>query len=161
MSNGLAFGRLWFTWWLGDAVGALVVTPLILSWLEKPLERWQGLRLIEALAAPGSVISCWRQRFTRTWSLATNSARLWGHIAIPAVALGGISLWTARRVRRLIASLSGDRDLGHDSRHWSIRQILVGEGGLLYLQAYVADFAVTTLALAAIVTERQASTKKP
>jgi integral membrane sensor domain MASE1 len=23
----VAFGRLWFTWWLGDAVGALVVTP--------------------------------------------------------------------------------------------------------------------------------------
>ena len=27
----VAFGWLWFTWWLGDAVGALVVTPLLLA----------------------------------------------------------------------------------------------------------------------------------
>src|SRR5262245_23748510 len=44
-----AFGRLWLTWWMGDAVGALVVTPLILSWLDKPLESWRGLRLLEAV----------------------------------------------------------------------------------------------------------------
>ena len=37
------FGWLWFTWWLGDAVGALVVTPLILSWLDKSFERWQEI----------------------------------------------------------------------------------------------------------------------
>src|ERR1700704_2435165 len=42
------FGRLWLTWWPGDGVGALVVTPLILSWIEKPLERWRGWRLAEA-----------------------------------------------------------------------------------------------------------------
>ena len=26
------FGSLWFTWWLGDTVGALVVAPLLLTW---------------------------------------------------------------------------------------------------------------------------------
>ena len=33
------FGHLWMTWWSGDGVGALLVTPLILSWLERPVER--------------------------------------------------------------------------------------------------------------------------
>src|SRR6267143_1911635 len=42
------FGSLWLTWWAGDSVGALVVTPLILSWLTKPIERWRGWRLAEA-----------------------------------------------------------------------------------------------------------------
>src|SRR5216110_332672 len=30
------FGWLWLTWWLGDGVGALVVAPLILTWVERP-----------------------------------------------------------------------------------------------------------------------------
>src|SRR5436190_3650656 len=41
------FRWLWLTWWSGDAVGALIVTPLILSWVEKPVERWRGIRWIE------------------------------------------------------------------------------------------------------------------
>ncbi|HXI62608.1 MAG TPA: MASE1 domain-containing protein, partial [Pyrinomonadaceae bacterium] len=41
------FSRLWLTWWAGDGVGALIVTPLILSWLEKPVERWRGIRWTE------------------------------------------------------------------------------------------------------------------
>src|SRR5439155_22618402 len=28
-----SFGKLWLTWWSGDGVGALVVTPLILTWI--------------------------------------------------------------------------------------------------------------------------------
>jgi PAS domain S-box-containing protein len=35
-----AVQMLWFTWWLGDAVGILVVTPLLLAW-----RRWRQLRL--------------------------------------------------------------------------------------------------------------------
>src|SRR6266571_1690436 len=42
------FGWLWLTWWSGDAVGALIITPLILSWVEKPIDRWHGWRLLEA-----------------------------------------------------------------------------------------------------------------
>src|ERR1700686_4474374 len=42
------FGWLWLTWWAGDGVGALVVTPLILSWIDRPIERWRGWRLAEA-----------------------------------------------------------------------------------------------------------------
>jgi len=41
------FGRLWITWWSGDSVGALLVTPLILSWLERPVERWRAVRWLE------------------------------------------------------------------------------------------------------------------
>jgi integral membrane sensor domain MASE1 len=41
------FGRLWMTWWSGDAVGALLITPLILSWLERPVERWRAMRRVE------------------------------------------------------------------------------------------------------------------
>jgi signal transduction histidine kinase len=33
------FGSLWLTWWLGDAVGVLVVAPLLLVWTGAP-RRW-------------------------------------------------------------------------------------------------------------------------
>lgn len=29
------FGKVWFTWWLGDLMGALFFTPLILAWHDK------------------------------------------------------------------------------------------------------------------------------
>ena len=30
------FGTIWFTWWLGDASGAMLVTPLIVLWSKRP-----------------------------------------------------------------------------------------------------------------------------
>ena len=29
------FGTLWLTWWLGDAVGALLVVPLLVTWIDE------------------------------------------------------------------------------------------------------------------------------
>jgi PAS domain S-box-containing protein len=44
------FGSLWMTWWLGDSVGGLVLTPLLLSWRTKS-HGWQPKsRDIEAVA---------------------------------------------------------------------------------------------------------------
>ncbi len=147
-----SFGWLWFTWWLGDAVGALVVTPLILSWLDRSYERWRGLRLLEALVLLFSLSVLAATIFTNL-ILTTNPARLWGHISIPLL------LWAAfrfgpRGVSTVMASFSaiaiwgtihGTGPFASSSRH----------EGLLYLQAYIANLTVTTLALAAIVTERR------
>ena len=43
------FGQVWGIWWAGDAVGALVVTPLLMSWCCKKLSAWQTKRVIEAV----------------------------------------------------------------------------------------------------------------
>ena len=43
------FSQLWLTWWLGDAVGALVVTPLLLAWGSTPAKKWNSNRLAEGL----------------------------------------------------------------------------------------------------------------
>jgi PAS domain S-box-containing protein len=47
---------IWLTWWLGDAVGALVVTPLLLLWNQPFAVAWNGRRLIELLALAVSVV---------------------------------------------------------------------------------------------------------
>jgi PAS domain S-box-containing protein len=44
-----SFGWLWLTWWIGDGVGALVVAPLVLTWIEPEGERWTPRRWAEAL----------------------------------------------------------------------------------------------------------------
>src|SRR5205809_2426092 len=41
------YGSIWSTWWLGDAVGAVVVTPLLILWWESPRPRWTRKQLIE------------------------------------------------------------------------------------------------------------------
>jgi PAS domain S-box-containing protein len=38
---------LWWTWWVGDALGALVVAPMLLVWLTPQSGRWPAERLVE------------------------------------------------------------------------------------------------------------------
>jgi len=44
--------RIWLTWWLGDAVGAIIFAPVLILWIGvKPAPKFTGTRLLEALAA--------------------------------------------------------------------------------------------------------------
>jgi PAS domain S-box-containing protein len=43
------YRAIWLTWWLGDAVGALIVAPPLLLWTHQPKERWDPRRLLEAI----------------------------------------------------------------------------------------------------------------
>ncbi len=40
---------LWFTWWLGDTVGALVIAPLLLLWVHNFKFRWSVRQSLEAV----------------------------------------------------------------------------------------------------------------
>jgi PAS domain S-box-containing protein len=44
------FAELWWIWWLGDAIGAFVVTPVLLTWTRAPWRRWTAARVVEAAA---------------------------------------------------------------------------------------------------------------
>jgi diguanylate cyclase (GGDEF)-like protein/PAS domain S-box-containing protein len=43
LSNAL---NNWGVWWIGDIIGILVFTPLVLIWLSRPYEQWRDRRLI-------------------------------------------------------------------------------------------------------------------
>jgi integral membrane sensor domain MASE1 len=43
------FPLQWGTWWVGDMLGVLSVTPLVLSWLAEPQPIWRRRRLSVAL----------------------------------------------------------------------------------------------------------------
>jgi len=43
--------RVWLTWWLGDAVGDIVIAPALILWIGvKPAPRWNRAQFLEALA---------------------------------------------------------------------------------------------------------------
>src|SRR6185295_4216293 len=146
------FRRLWVTWWSGDAIGALLITPLSLSWLERPVERWRRLRWVE---------------FTMLFVLMTlvcltiytnllhqyDGNRPWGHITIPLL------LWAAfrfgpRGVSTAMIVLSSIAIWGTINGYGGFAVFSRNEA-LLFLQAYIANYAITTLSLAGIVTARK------
>ncbi|MGE5219464.1 MAG: MASE1 domain-containing protein [Chloroflexota bacterium] len=48
------FGPYWFTWWLGDTIGAILLTPFLVLWSLNPRIRWN---LRQSLEAAGFLIS--------------------------------------------------------------------------------------------------------
>ena len=44
-----AYGPVWFTWWLGDAAGIVIVTPALVLWSKERRLGWSGARSVEAL----------------------------------------------------------------------------------------------------------------
>src|SRR5438105_7606183 len=42
------YERIWLTWWLGDAAGALIVAPVLLLWGQNPHVRWTPAQASEA-----------------------------------------------------------------------------------------------------------------
>ena len=39
----------WWTWWVGDTIGALIVTPVVLMWTGEPREVWRRRRILVAV----------------------------------------------------------------------------------------------------------------
>jgi PAS domain S-box-containing protein len=147
-----SFGRLWLTWWLGDSVGALVVTPLILSWVEKPIDRWRGWRLAEAVLLFLLMAVLSATVYTNLLS-SSATARPWGHVTIPlllwaAFRFGPRGVSTAMAVLSAIAIWGTIHGLGGFATYSE-------NEGLIFLQAYLANYAITTLSLAGLVTERR------
>src|SRR5438105_307117 len=146
------FGTLWLTWWSGDGVGALVVTPLILTWIEKPAERFPPRRILEAalLALSLIIVELW---IFSTFFYHEPSRYPLGHFAIPiliwaAIRFGPRGVATAMGLISVIAVWGTTRGVG------PFAQANTNEA-LLLLQAFVANLAITSLVLAAIVTERR------
>ncbi|HTY56830.1 MAG TPA: MASE1 domain-containing protein [Candidatus Binataceae bacterium] len=42
------YGWIWFTWWMGDATGDLIITPLLLLWARGPTVPWDRSKIFEA-----------------------------------------------------------------------------------------------------------------
>jgi len=147
-----AFRSIWCTWWLGDAVGAVLVTPLLLLWWENPRLRWTREQITELVFLfTGLIATAWSV-FGEPFHSALKNYPL-EYLCIPFLAwaayrfgrrkaatalcvLAGIAIW---------GTFHGFGPFARESQNTS----------LLLMQAFMGIMAVTTLALAAEVTEHK------
>ena len=146
------FGRLWLTWWIGDGVGALVVAPLVLTWIEGPADRWsprrwaEGLMLMSLLTAAS--ITVFRE------ALPSNFVNLaLGRLIVPFLLWAAIRLGP-RGVATAITLFSGIAIWGTRLGLGPIVDQSPNDA-LLLLQVSIAANGITFLALAGVVAERK------
>jgi len=142
------YRSLWVTWWLGDATGALIVTPLIVLWATEPRPTWRWLRAAEGLGIAAlltfTVMIVFGGRFpsdVKTYPLEFLCAPL--------------LIWTAFRfgptqVATAVAAISFTAVWGTMRGYGPFIRATPNES-LLLLQIYMSVNAVMGLSLAAVV----------
>jgi diguanylate cyclase (GGDEF)-like protein len=146
------YGSMWRTWWLGDGVGAVLVTPFVLLWRETPRLNWTRRQIVElALLFSGLLFTAWIVFGGRFHSELKNYPL--EYMCIPflvwaAFRFGRRKAVTATCVLAAIAIWGTLRGFGPFSRE-SLNT------SLLLVQSFVGIVAVTGLALAADVSERK------
>jgi signal transduction histidine kinase len=138
-------GVFWRSWWLGDVAGGVVVVPLALAWARPLAEAWRGRGALEAALMLAAVIGLSAIALSADQPLVylVFPALIWAALrfgaqgATLAVAVAGVSaVWAT------------SNELGPFVEH-------AANDSALNLQLYIIFAALTTLSLAAIVSERR------
>ncbi len=154
--SGLAawanYGPIWLTWWLGDAVGAIVVAPVLVLWAINPRPRWSRRHASEAILLCLSALLVAIVMFGGLSRLGTQHYPL-EFLILPII------VWAAfrfgqRGAATLTLSLSGIAIWGTLAGFGPFARESPSDA-LLLLQAFMGVIAITALGLAAVVAERQ------
>jgi len=140
------YPAIWFTWWLGDAVGALVVGPVLVLWstrgaLPRGAHRLEAVGLFATVIAAGTVV------------FYGFVGQALAFLCVPPL------VWAAfrfgqRETAAAIATLSGLAIWGTVRGLGPFAEGLPNES-LLLLQAFLGTMAVMTILIAAVVAERK------
>jgi diguanylate cyclase (GGDEF)-like protein len=152
-----SYGSVWSTWWLGDAVGAVVIAPLLILWISDPHVHWNWARFAEFLALMVCLSVAAEIVFCGLF-LARASNYPFEYLCIPflvwaAFRFGQREAATATLVLSGIAIWGTWHGLGPFMRG-------TRNESLLLLQAFMGVAAVTTIALGAESAHRQRAEEK-
>lgn len=148
------YGSIWLTWWLGDAVGDLLVAPLLILFSVKPQLKWNRLRVLEVTLLLLYLFYVGQVAFGGLYASTSRNYPL-EFLCVPAL------VWAAFRFRPRRAAVATCLLAGI-----AIRGTLRGFGpfvrssqneSLLLVQAYTGVMAIMTLLLAAVVEEQKRS----
>lgn len=145
------YGLIWRTWWLGDAAGAVVFTPFLLLWMQKPWPKWSERQLFELAVLFGSLFVTAALVFGPVFHRQVRNDP-WTFVCTPFL------VWAAFRFGQREASaavclMGAMAAVGTVQGYGPFARANVNES-LLLLQCFVAFKAVMTLAFAAEVSER-------
>jgi PAS domain S-box-containing protein len=143
-----SYGSEWLLWWIGDAMGNLIVAPLVLVWLTTPLRRPTRARGLEAVGLLALLVGV---------SFVVFVAGLWRypHLLFPLL------VWAPLRFRQpgtvvanfvvaavaIAGAVNGTMPFGSGS----------GTTLVQILEGLLAGTAIATLLLGAVLSERAAA----
>jgi signal transduction histidine kinase/ActR/RegA family two-component response regulator len=148
------FGRLWPVWWIGDAMGDLVMAPLVLVWLSSSPLRLQPRRVAEAGMLLVALVTA--SLIVFTWHGGTGTE---GYPLLYAIF--PFVIWSALRFGQ-----PGTTAVTFVASSLAIWGTVNGLGpfatrsaneSLLLLQVFMALVAITALLLGAAIAERDAA----
>lgn len=152
-----SFSLLWSTWWLGDLVGGLVITPLLLCWsrlhnARRYLSQWPEALCLLVLSIFSSELV-----FNKLFYIFHGDYPL-GFVFVP------LAIWAAYRFQQygatlFIAIISILAIYGTLQGHGPFVRTSANES-LLLLQAFIGIIATTTFVLAASISESLAANEK-
>jgi integral membrane sensor domain MASE1 len=145
-------GRAWLTWWLGDAMGDLILAPLLFVWSERPRFAFSPWRLAEGGGLLASLVMVGLLVFSDPFP-SPQTLFLKPYLLFPFL------VWAALRFRQhgtvtatfVVASVAIWRTA---SGAGPFATGTLNES-LLLLQAFMAIVSVTMLAFAAGINERR------
>lgn len=153
-AHGTALLRVWTTWWLGDATGALIVAPAILLWSVPSRVMWRKSRLVEAFVLVVCLLAaCEVVVFASNRSLPEMLPLLFlcfPFLLWPAIRFGQREAASSVLVLSFLAvlgSIPGRRFVPEVSLNVSF----------LMLQIFIASMGVTALVVAAAISERRSA----
>ncbi|MBT8123149.1 MAG: EAL domain-containing protein [Gammaproteobacteria bacterium] len=146
------FSGVWLTWWLGDTVGILILTPLLLTWKKLPVMQWSARRTVEAILLLACTLLVSQLVFGRTSPLGINHYPL---AFLPLTTL----IWAAMRfgnhgTTAVLCLFAASAIWGTIGGSGPFVRADVNES-LLLLQAFMGVNAITSLLLATSLNERQ------
>jgi diguanylate cyclase (GGDEF)-like protein len=152
LASWAAYSPLWSTWWLGDVVGAIIVAPLLLLWVENPRLEWTRKQILELVFLFGGL-------FAVSWGVFGNGLNFVIHnypfeyLCFPflvwaAFRFGRRKAATASAALAVVATWGTYHGYGPFARSSE-------NTSLLLLQSFMAIAALTALVLAAESTEHR------
>jgi PAS domain S-box-containing protein len=146
-ASWIDYGPIWLTWWLGDAVGALVVGPILILWSAPSTVAWTRMRMFEAACLLAVMLSL------SVLVFGGSSEDALTFLCVPPL------MWAAFRFgQRETATMIGV--LGVLAIWATVRGLGPFSDGpanqsLLLLQGFLGTMAVMSLLIGAVVGERR------
>jgi diguanylate cyclase (GGDEF)-like protein len=149
LSSWAMYASVWYTWWSGDAVGAVVLTPLLILWRQHHHLSWTRKQIVELVFLFSGLLFTGWVVFGARFHSALKDYPL-EYLCIPfliwaALRFGRRKAATAICVLAVIATWGTSHGFGPFARHSQ-------NTSLLLLQAFMCVVAILTLALAAEAT---------